>query len=91
MARYHRFGFEAAAVTAMALRASAVAPGRKLAVVREATLRFARPYAVVAVARDRSWSTDQQKWTAGPWHGVPVFCAWVDRIVDADVPDGEGS
>ena len=91
MARYHRFGFEAAAVTAMALRASAMAPGRKLAVVREATLRFARPYAVVAVARDRTWSTDQQKWTAGPWHGVPAFSAWVDRIVDADVPDGEGS
>jgi serpin (serine protease inhibitor) len=61
LARYTRTGFEAAAVTAMAMRASLVTEGRQ----RSATLRFGHPYAVVARA------------TGGAWDGVPVFSAWV--------------
>ncbi|HEY3088854.1 MAG TPA: serpin family protein [Jatrophihabitantaceae bacterium] len=61
LARYTRTGFEAAAVTAMAIRAVAVIEGRK----RTATLRFGHPYAVVARA------------IGGEWDGVPVFSAWV--------------
>ncbi len=61
-ARYHREGFEAAAVTAVAVRMSFRPPGRR----REAELRFDRPYAVVATATG-----------TGPWAGLPVFSAWV--------------
>ena len=64
MARYHRRGFEAAAVTALAVaRISLRIPqaGRR----RDALLRFDRPYAVVATV------------TGGDWHGLPVFSAWV--------------
>ena len=61
-ARYHREGFEAAAVTAVAVRMSFRPPGRR----REAQLRFDHPYAVVATATGD-----------GPWAGLPVFSAWV--------------
>jgi hypothetical protein len=67
-ARYHREGFEAAAVTAVAVRMSFRAPGRR----REAELRFDRPYAVVATATGE-----------GPWAGLPVFSAWVADPADA--------
>jgi hypothetical protein len=63
LARYTRTGFEAAAVTAMAIRAVAVIEGRK----RTATLRFGHPYAVVARA------------IGGEWDGVPVFSVWVTK------------
>jgi hypothetical protein len=48
VARYDAVGFEAAAVTVLALSVSApqLRPGRR----REATLRFGHPFAVVAVA-----------------------------------------
>jgi len=61
-ARYHREGFEAAAVTAVAVRMSFRPPGKR----REAELRFDHPYAVVATATGD-----------GPWSGLPVFSAWV--------------
>jgi hypothetical protein len=66
-ARYHREGFEAAAVTAVAVRMSFRRPGRR----RVAELRFDRPYAVVATATG-----------AGPWAGLPVFSAWVAEPED---------
>ncbi|MEV6301395.1 hypothetical protein AB0M02_18440 [Actinoplanes sp. NPDC051861] len=61
-ARFDRYGFEAAAVTAFMVTTSA--PMERM--LRVAELRFAHPYAVVAVAN-----------YAGPWDGVPVFSAWV--------------
>jgi len=64
VARYSRTGFEAAAVTAIGIRATAMLEPR--GVRRTAILRFGHPYAVVAVAQG-----------GGPWHGVPVFSAWV--------------
>jgi hypothetical protein len=67
-ARYHREGFEAAAVTAVAVRMSFRPPGKR----REAELRFDHPYAVVATAAG-----------AGPWAGLPVFSAWVTEPEDA--------
>ncbi|MBG0567592.1 hypothetical protein [Actinoplanes aureus] len=66
-ARFGRYGFEAAAVTGFATLTSM--PEERP--VRFAELRFAHPYAVVAV-------TDQP----GPWHGVPVFSAWVTEPED---------
>ncbi len=66
VARYHRRGFEAAAVTALAMPTSyrVPRPGRQ----RQALLRFDRPYAVVAVATTHRPSV---------WDGLPVFSAWV--------------
>ncbi|MFF5180473.1 hypothetical protein ACFY2Q_20805 [Micromonospora sp. NPDC000316] len=68
MARYDRYGFEAAAVTGMFGTVSLPPEG----VARTAELRFGHPYAVVAVATER-----RPDGTTGPWHGVPVFSAWV--------------
>ena len=65
VARYGRWGFVAAAVTAVAQRSAMVSSAR----VRSATLRFGHPYAVVAVTRGRR--------RGDPWAGVPVFAAWV--------------
>jgi hypothetical protein len=67
-ARFDRRGFEAAAITSIAVRVSAPPPGLRTVPQRHATLRFHRPYAVVALAVDPA---------GGPWHGVPVFSAWV--------------
>jgi len=83
MARYGAVGFEAAAVTGLAVAMSAKVsrPGRR----RVATVRFAHPFAVVAAAFD-----DRQARHASPvpsaWHGLPVYSAWVSEPTDADSP-----
>jgi hypothetical protein len=72
MARYSRTGFEAAAVSALAVAMSARLPAKH----REVVLRFGHPYAVVAFTTD----------TAGApaaWHGLPVFSAWVAKPENA--------
>ncbi len=71
MARYHRVGFEAAAVTAMAARTSVAIPEE--GPLRVARLRYAHPYAVVALARP----TGPRRGERDPWDGIPVFSAWV--------------
>jgi hypothetical protein len=79
MARYSRTGFEAAAATAVGVALGLVQPTKR----REAELRFAHPYAVVAVTTD----------PGGPWHGLPVFSAWVSQPEDAtdDATDEDDS
>ncbi|WFE40033.1 serpin family protein [Micromonospora sp. WMMD998] len=74
MARFGRYGFEAAAVTAFGMVAGLPPEG----VARIADLRFGHPYAVVAVATDAA---------GGPWHGLPVYSAWVAD--PEDVPADE--
>jgi hypothetical protein len=72
LARYTRIGFEAAAVTAMGVRATAlIRPS--LRTIRTARVEFGHPYAVVAVATGGP----------GPWTGMPLFSAW---IAAADEP-----
>jgi hypothetical protein len=73
MARYSRTGFEAAAVSAMAVTAAARLPVRH----RDVVLRFGHPYAVVAVATGGS----------AAWNGVPVFSAWVAEPENATDDD----
>jgi hypothetical protein len=95
VARYSRVGFEAAAVSVMAVPTGFVMP--REGVLRVAELRFGHPFAVVAVAVDEG---NREGTTApGPWHGVPVFSAWVADVEDAgdseaqpsaQVPDGMG-
>ena len=75
LARYTRVGFEAAAISAMAGRARAARPGIR----RVAELRFGHRYATVAVTVDDARDGEQR----GPWHGLPVFSAWITEPVDA--------
>jgi hypothetical protein len=81
VASYTREGFEAAAVTGLAVDLSAPVPRQMLR--RTLTLRFDRPYAAVAVAAEPSRPRDH----AGVDHQsgeqtttpliLPVFSAWV--------------
>jgi hypothetical protein len=82
MARYTRTGFEAGAVTELAVVVSAEVqpPG----VRRTAELRFGHPFAVVAVAAGDARPRDSHRPVPpGPWHGLPVFSAWVADPEDA--------
>ena len=72
VARFHRTGFEAAAVTALAVAVSLRVPRRGRQ--RAALLRFDRPYAVVAHVDTRY---------PAPWRLLPVFSAWVTDPEDA--------
>jgi hypothetical protein len=76
MARYSRTGFEAAAVSGLAVAMAMRVP--RTGLVRTAELRFSRPYAVVAVTVD-----SPDRGGPGPWHGLPVFSAWVADPEDA--------
>jgi hypothetical protein len=69
MGRYHREGFEAAAVTGVAVRTS-LAPE---SMVRTARIEFTRPHAVVAATAGEDL-----------WDGLPVFAAWVGQAVPAE-------
>jgi hypothetical protein len=76
-ARYSRTGFEAAAVTGLAVTMAALAghPGTR----RTATIRFGHPFAAVAVvAGSRNLGAQFAR-----WEGVPVFSAWVTEPEDA--------
>jgi hypothetical protein len=83
MARYSRYGFEAAAITAFGV---AIGAPTEEGVARIAELRFGHPYAVVAVATDTRRDAEGQV-VPGPWHGVPVFSAWVTE--PEDLPQAE--
>lgn len=72
-ASYSRTGFEAASVTAATVLL-AMMPHR--GVLRTVELRFGHPYAVVAVTADGDAA---RPGGPGPWHGVPVFSAWVAK------------
>lgn len=71
--QYSRRGFEAALVTGYGVGGVEwiVEPGPH----RTATLRFAHPYAVVAVAQGHE--------PGNPWNGLPVFAAWITDPDDA--------
>jgi hypothetical protein len=83
MARYSRTGFEAAATTAMAARVAARVPAPH----RVAELRFASPYAVVAVATEPATGGYRPPAAVSPWSGLPVFSAWVCQPDDTDTDD----
>lgn len=87
MARYSRTGFEAAAVTTMAM-ASAMRSERPR---RVAELRFGHPYAVVAVAGGSAGAEAETEGAAAEWQGVPVFSAWVSEPEDATDDEGSGA
>jgi hypothetical protein len=79
-ARYHRIGFEAAAATATRVSASWQVNSDGLS--RTADLRFAHPYAVVAVTIEEQHRAARSR-ARHPWHGLPVFSAWIAEPDDA--------
>ena len=85
LARYSAIGFEAAAVSGLAVASSApqLRPGYR----RRATVRFGHPYAVVAVATNdlRVHPPDH---LSSPWHGLPVFSAWISEPAEAEPAAG---
>lgn len=84
VARFSRYGFEAAAVTGLFLPTSAPPAG----IARSAELRFAHPYAVVAVATQKH-AVGRFESEPGPWHGIPVFSAWVSDPEDVPAADAD--
>jgi hypothetical protein len=82
MASYTRVGFEAAAVTALAVALAAAIHVPRTGLVRTAELRFGHPFAVVAVTADRPGPGRPP--VPSPWSGLPVFSAWVAQPEDAE-------
>lgn len=76
VASFTRFGFEAAAITYMAMRASMQRPPPHRGLLRTATLRFDHPYAAVAIAGDPQ--------RISTWRGLPLFTAWVDSPAEPE-------
>jgi hypothetical protein len=72
MARFDRDGFSAASASALDVPGLGFTLPRGRGVKRVATIRFSRPFAVVAVTES------PHPWPQR-WHGVPVFSAWVTK------------
>jgi hypothetical protein len=76
VARYGRYGFDAAAVAGGIVIGGPLPSGP----ARLATLRFGHPYAVVAavdVVDDGEFPGWNRRWPPVPWRGMPLFSAWV--------------
>ncbi|MGO9959712.1 MAG: hypothetical protein ACLP50_27670, partial [Solirubrobacteraceae bacterium] len=89
VASFTRYGFEAAAVTAFAVRASARLAPRHVGIERTATLRFDHPYAAVAIAvgaGEPASGRSRGDSTRPTLEGLPVFGAWVH---DPQEPEDE--
>jgi hypothetical protein len=82
VAAFDRYGFQAAAVTGMAMMASGGAPQER-GLRRQVDVRFARPFVCVASVEDfsRHRQDGRSEVVAGPWHGLPVFSAVVNEPV----------
>jgi hypothetical protein len=76
-ATFGRYGFEAAGATSIAALLGLEMPPEHRGLLRHATVRFTRPFAVVAVVA----APDTQ------WNGVPVFSGWITTPVEADEAD----
>jgi hypothetical protein len=83
VASFTRFGFEAAAVTAFAVRAALVRrrPSER-GLERTATLRFDHPYAAIAIS-GRPLLAGRAPADAS-FTGLPLFSAWVQEPEEAE-------
>jgi hypothetical protein len=88
VASFTRYGFEAAAVTAMGIRASAARPPVARTLQRTAVLRFDHSYAAVAIAgRPGSAGGGSAAGDAAgdsAWGGLPLFSAWVHEPIEPE-------
>ena len=83
-ATYDRHGFRATSVSSLLMYIGAAMPRPKTdhGLHRHVDARFARPFAVVAVA-------DAPGGMTHPWRGVPMFSAWVTRPMEPDTRSPE--
>ena len=78
MARFDRYGFEAAAITAVGMAVSGHRPQTESGVERLAELRFDHPFAVIAVG------AESRQTGATRWVGLPMFEAWVTTPIEPE-------
>jgi hypothetical protein len=88
VASFTRYGFEAAAVTALGIRAAAALRPQGRAVERTAVLRFDHPYAAVAIAgRAPGFVRGVSHEPPAPsssFPGLPLFAAWVHEPIEPE-------
>jgi Serpin (serine protease inhibitor) len=79
VASFTRYGFEAAALTALGVRTSAMLVPRETGVERAAILRFDHPYATLAIAGRPPPPRVPEKMAdaRSSFAGMPLFAAWV--------------
>jgi hypothetical protein len=78
VATYNKKGFEAAAISAMSIRAAALPPRPELRLTRSAKVFFSHEYAVVALVGKpylRKQDVDNEDTI---WQNIPAFVAWVN-------------
>jgi hypothetical protein len=80
VASFTRYGFQAAAVTALGIRAAAARRPQRRAIERSAVLRFDHPYAAVAIAGRPSCGVGSSSGFAG----LPLFSAWVQQPIEPE-------
>jgi hypothetical protein len=86
IASFTRYGFEAAAVTAFAVRASLQRPPGELGIERSAMLRFDHPYAAIAFAGRAPFTPHAES----TFTGLPLFSAWIDDPTEVDEDPATG-
>jgi hypothetical protein len=83
VASYTRYGFEAAAITSIGVAVSAKVM-RHEGIRRIVTIRFNRPYAIVAVVEAPHDRTTGQPLASSLWIGLPAFSSWVSEAINAE-------
>ena len=87
VASFTRYGFEAAAITAFAVRTSAIRAPRETGIERTATLRFDHPYAAIAIAGSPTVPTSAgavRHDRSSAFAGLPLFSVWVQEPQEAE-------
>lgn len=54
---------------------------------RSAEPRFGHPFAAVAVVTAEHWPAVNARAEASPWHGLPIFSAWISNPAGAAEDD----
>ncbi len=88
VASFTRYGFEAAAVTALGIRASTARLPSERTLERSVVLRFDHPYAAVAIAGRppgaRRGRSDGSSPPDSSFPGLPLFAAWVHEPIEPE-------
>lgn len=79
LAKFDRYGFEAAAITTFAVASAAFAPPTEVGIERVARLRFDHPFAAIAVTGKPARAASRSR-----FHGLPLFTAWIDTPTEAE-------
>jgi hypothetical protein len=92
VAAFTRYGFEAAAVTAFGIRASARRGPQETGIERTAVLRFDHPFAAVAIAGKPAPPQSARPTKRGSaFTGLPLFSAWIQEPQEPEQEPQAGS